>query len=170
MEGYYNACYWRTLLPRTWYHSLREMLHTLLPPIEIHEPDSDAWYKSDYYSSENLKKWFLKKTCWKFPNEVIVGFAEINAFSDNLMALWSSFRWPYFGCLSKPVVIRYKYKHDMLQRRWVRKAVYLHTVFIYWSIVVIASSDKRSSGCSPEIGASMVLFRKSTPSVSNEDL
>lgn len=41
-------------------------------------------------------------TCRSGPNLVTLGSEETNACSHCLIALWSSFRWPYLGSLIKP--------------------------------------------------------------------
>ena len=43
-------------------------------------------------------------TSWEFPNVVTVGFEETRAGSHSLIALWSSFKWPYLGSLIKPEI------------------------------------------------------------------
>lgn len=41
-------------------------------------------------------------TSWEPPKDVTVGSEETKEVSHSLIALWSSFRWPYFGSLIMP--------------------------------------------------------------------
>lgn len=72
-------------------------------------------------------------TCWRFPKDVIAGSAETMDFSHILTALWSSLRWPYFGCLIRPVEWKGSLKDFSLlvKRNWIMTYANFYTTKLF---------------------------------------
>ena len=111
----------------------------------------------------------------------MVGSAVSKARSHNLTALWSSFRWLYLGCLIKPITLA----RLLLNHIWVtsltnwlinylimskqliewnssvwRYGLKSFTIFINWSIIIIAGSNERATSSSSKVCSSMVLWKR----------